>query len=37
MPALAVIYVFIGLIVFLTYRENIDDKLEKELALKIHK
>jgi hypothetical protein len=36
-PALGAIYFFLGLLVFITYRENLDDKIEKELALKIHK
>jgi hypothetical protein len=36
-PILGMIYFFLGLLIFITYRENLDDKIEKELALKIHK
>jgi uncharacterized protein YaaW (UPF0174 family) len=34
---LGAIYFIIGLLIFITYRENLDEKIEKELALKVYK
>ena len=36
-PVLGLIYFLASIFIFITYRENLDDKIEKELALKIHK
>jgi hypothetical protein len=36
-PTLGMVYFFLGIMIFLSYRESLDDKIEKELALKVHK
>lgn len=36
-PVLGIVYALLGLLIFIGYRENLDDKIEKELSKKIHK
>ena len=35
--SLAFIYFVLGSCIFVSYRENLDESIEKELALKVHK
>jgi hypothetical protein len=35
--SLAFIYFVFGACIFVSYRENLDESIEKELALKVHK